>query len=197
MQVAKRLQHLGIQNAARKIRPSSLEPGAWAGAIFRVYRKEITKTVSQPKWDKAKAIVVELDEELSLHDGLMDYKRLEEARGFLGHLAMTFSLRVPFLKGSLLALSSFLSKRDVEGWKMSDRTWQTYLQNQVDKTGMTPEEMYEVLREVNPSDPPKRIQAVPRLEEDIRAFLTFFSSDEPPEVQVRAKVVRNDSLWLC
>jgi hypothetical protein len=69
MQVAKRLQHLGKQDAARKILPSSLEPGAWAGAIFRVYLKEITKTIRQAKWDKAKAIVSELDEELSQHEG--------------------------------------------------------------------------------------------------------------------------------
>jgi hypothetical protein len=64
MQISNLLQYLGIQNAARKMRPPTLLPGAWAGAVFRVYLHEITKTVTQEKWDKAKEQIAELDKVL-------------------------------------------------------------------------------------------------------------------------------------
>jgi hypothetical protein len=47
--VLSRLQYLGIQDAARKRRPPSQSPGAWAGAIFKITPDRITKSVSQTK----------------------------------------------------------------------------------------------------------------------------------------------------
>jgi hypothetical protein len=57
-QIVARLQHLGIQDAARKRRPSSQTGGAWAGTIFEIAMSVIFKTVSQEKWDKGKAIIL-------------------------------------------------------------------------------------------------------------------------------------------
>jgi hypothetical protein len=33
-------------------------------------------------------------------DGLLDYKRLEGIRGFLGHIAMTYLVITPYVKGA-------------------------------------------------------------------------------------------------
>ena len=41
-------------------------------------------------------------------------------RGYFCHLAMTFPILFPYLKGFHLTLSSHLSNRDEEGWKIKD-----------------------------------------------------------------------------
>lgn len=189
MQVAKRLQYLGIQNAARKLRPPTLEPGAWAGAIFRIYVTEITKTISQAKWDKAKGLIDGVAKELIDHGGHMNYKQLEVVRGFLGHLALTFSIVVPFLKGFHLTLSGHLPKRDIEGWKLTDRAWLAYLEEAKDKGEISEDQMLEMIDEVSPVTPPVHAFAVPRLGQDIEALQRFFAADTPPEVRVRAKTI--------
>jgi hypothetical protein len=108
-QVAARLQYMGIQDAPRKRRPPSQSPGAWAGAVFSTKDGKITKSISQGKWDKAKAMIKELINEADgdpRHE--YSYKRLEQIRGFLCHLAMTYENITPFLKGLHLTLASFL-----------------------------------------------------------------------------------------
>jgi hypothetical protein len=62
--VAARLQYLGIQDAARKRRPPTTSPGAWAGAVFRTSDKSVTCTVTQEKWQKAKDLVEKLHLEI-------------------------------------------------------------------------------------------------------------------------------------
>jgi hypothetical protein len=49
------------------------------------------------------------------------YKRLEQIRGFMCHIAMTYKTITPFLKGFHLTLASYLPQRDLDGWKLSDR----------------------------------------------------------------------------
>ena len=108
-QVASRLQYLGIQDAPRKRRPPTRKPGAWAGAIFSTTDGLITQTVSQEKWNKGKEQLKELLDELANGtDALFSYKRLEQIRGFLCHLSMTFKAITPFLKGFHLSLSAHL-----------------------------------------------------------------------------------------
>ena len=105
--VTSRLQFLGNQDAARKRRPPTLTPGAWAGALFRVGPELISKSVTMEKWIKGRQLVSELCTDCQLfisssiikeltdpiYDkplGLISYKKLEIARGFLVHLSMTF-----------------------------------------------------------------------------------------------------------
>ena len=53
-QIGSRLTWFGIQDAARKRREPSQEPGAWAGTIIHTSNNSLTVLVSQSKWDKTK-----------------------------------------------------------------------------------------------------------------------------------------------
>jgi hypothetical protein len=55
--------------------------------------------VAQNKWDRTKVLLVKLLLMLSSsQDDMLDYKRLEEIRVFLGHISMTYTLVAPYLK---------------------------------------------------------------------------------------------------
>ena len=84
--------------------------------------------VSQEKWDKGKAQVKELTDQLSNSpDSKFSYKRLEQIRGFLGHLSMTFEAVTPFLKGFHLTLCVHLPSRDDYGWKLPEGSFLSYI----------------------------------------------------------------------
>jgi len=108
-QITSRLQYLGIQDAARKRRPSSQSGGAWAGTIFEITKDTICKTVSQEKWEKGRSLVREFTERCNdpQQPPRFNHKDLERKRGFLVHLSMTFSSLVPFLKGLHLTIDSW------------------------------------------------------------------------------------------
>jgi hypothetical protein len=194
MRIIKWLQYLGIQNTARKNCPPTRKPGAWAGAVFRVYLREILKTVTQEKWDKAKMEIGELDESMGakLEDNsTVNYKQLETIRGFMCHIGQTFTIVMPFLKGFHLTLSSHLPGRNLEGWKLGDRTWRVYQQDRVDRGELLQEEVDAEHAGADPDrEPPQRIKPVPRLYLDLVALSFFFSGDKPLEVSVRSKNVK-------
>jgi hypothetical protein len=147
-QVASRLQYLGIQDAPRKRRPPSQSPGAWAGGVFSTKSCKVTKCVTQDKWDKGKRLIDELVCESKLdplHDFL--YKRLEQVRGFLCHLSMTYETLTPFLKGFHLTLSSYLPHRDSDGWKLSDKQWEKHLLGRVEKGELDENEAQEIIED--------------------------------------------------
>jgi hypothetical protein len=108
----------------RKRRPPSQSPGAWAGSVFSTKAGKVTTSVTQERWSKAQKMIKEL---LNEADGderhAFSYKRLEQIRAFLCHMAMTYETITPFLKGLHLTLASFLPQRDDEGWKLSDKEW--------------------------------------------------------------------------
>ena len=54
-QVASRLQHLGILDAARKRR---LDYGPWAGGVYSTDHGKILKSVTLKKWDKIQNIFI-------------------------------------------------------------------------------------------------------------------------------------------
>lgn len=49
--------YLGIQDAARKRRPPSQRPGAWAGSVIETTNMKVYVMVAQDKWDKCKLII--------------------------------------------------------------------------------------------------------------------------------------------
>ena len=127
-QIAARLQYLGLQDAPRKRRPPVCNPGAWPGSVFITSDKEVRQTVAQSKWDKAKSQLAELLVMMACSaDGLLDYKRLEQIRGFLCHISMTYLMVTPYLKGLHLTLASHHPGRDAFRWKMASREWSAYL----------------------------------------------------------------------
>ena len=180
-QVATRLQYLGIQDAPRKRR---IDHGPWVGTIYHTSSEKLQKSVTQKKWDKACKYIEELQTSLSQNvDTMLDYKWLEQIRGFFCHLAMTYEILFPFLKGFHLTLASFLPKRDKEGWKMQDSVWSAYLtQHNISSSIFCP---------VNPEDkhhlnPPKHIEPVPRFWKDFKVLKQFFSLSIPPLVTIRS-----------
>ena len=177
---ATRLQHLGIQVAIRKIRPPApgIPPGAWTGTIIEVLPEGIFKTVAQNKWEKARAIIQSILQELK-EKGDLQYKPLESKRGFLVHMASTFKAINPYLKGVHLTLDSWRANRDDEGWKMKSKAWSTYLE------GIEDDDLREEVAALGSAGHPEKVNAVPRLQGDLKVLESFFSSDKPTRVCVR------------
>jgi hypothetical protein len=56
--IAAKQSYLGLQDASRKARPSSQQPGAWAGAIVNIVALlGVCVLTSMEKWAKTKAIL--------------------------------------------------------------------------------------------------------------------------------------------
>jgi hypothetical protein len=88
---ASTLNFLGIQDAPRKRRDSSQNPGAWAGSVIRTGKDGVHMLTSQEKWDKAKRLLHEVWTMLEDRPEKLSRKRLEQIRGFLQYVAQTYS----------------------------------------------------------------------------------------------------------
>jgi len=55
--IAMRLNYLGLQDAARKRRDPSQQPGPWVGSVVGTMEGVVYVTVTQERWDKAKMMV--------------------------------------------------------------------------------------------------------------------------------------------
>jgi len=121
--IASRLQHRDVQDAARKRKPPSLTPGAWAGTVAHT-NETVTKTVTQEKWLKAKILLKELRSEIGskAKPGLMNHKRLEKARGFFNHLSLIYEIIVYYLRGFHNTINSWRDNRDVEKWRRENES---------------------------------------------------------------------------
>ena len=198
MQLAQRIQYLGGQNAARKVRPPVQRPGAWAGCIFDTSEpSKITMTVSNEKWEKGKNIVDAIWQEWkAASDGMVDYKEMERRRGFLIHLMMTYRFINPFLKGWHLTLDSWRPMRNEEGYKIKRDEWYDLVLNNINGLDhLAPHDDNKVLsdihQEIDMKGAPKRVKPVPHFESDMHALCSFFDRDEPPKVPVRSNKIKH------
>jgi hypothetical protein len=98
-QVASIGSFLGIQDATRKRQKASKTPGAWAGAVVSTDDDSVYVSMSDEKWDKAKAILKHTQEEISESGGWIGCKGLESSQGFLLYVFRTYPTMVPYLKG--------------------------------------------------------------------------------------------------
>jgi len=187
--IASRLQFLGIQDAPRKRR---IDQGPWAGSIYVTDKDLIQQTVTKEKWDKAKNFINEINQLLEInseHD--FDFKYLEKVRGFLCHLALTYEIIFPFLKGFHLTLCGHLSHRNYEGWKVNDMEWLAYLEEAKSKGLMTESDIDHLMNaKYDPKLRPKTVKALPRFRKSVDALQALFSCDEPPSVTVRTADVQ-------
>jgi hypothetical protein len=168
--IATRYSFLGLQIAARKIRPPSQHPGAWAGTHAFILPKGIGLTCGPEKWDKAKRLLSELQAELVQGNSLR-HKPLEQKRGFFVHLQRTYPCLTPFLKGIHLTLDSWRPGRNEEGWvdpSVSLDEWDIYTHS---------------------SSAPEFVTAVPRLRFDLSALNTLFATPHPPIRYVRSSSI--------
>jgi len=111
---------LGIQDAARKRRPPSQEPGAWAGSVCHTSDGQVTVLLSEDRWVKTKEMIAGLHEVLHrLEDpGKFDFKKLESERGSLVYVMRTYPAMRPYLRGIHATLDSWRPGRDEDGWKL-------------------------------------------------------------------------------
>ena len=80
-QVACRMSWLGLQDAPRKRRKPSTEPGAWAGTVIHSSNGTVTVLVGQKKWDKAKRWINWMSDAVKTEGGI-DHKELKDAVAF-------------------------------------------------------------------------------------------------------------------
>jgi hypothetical protein len=98
--------YLGLQDASRKARPSSQQPGAWAGAIVHIVALlGVCVLTSMEKWAKMKAILEKWWVQLADKDVLeLLHKELLSDRGFLVYITRTYPAMVTYLKGFHLTI---------------------------------------------------------------------------------------------
>jgi hypothetical protein len=192
-QFASRVQFLGMQNAPRKFRaPSQANAGAWTGTIFKVGSHRITKTVSQEKWDKGRAMIKRRVAELrSTEDGrpFLDRKELEKETGFMNHLSMTFETMIPYLKGLYLTLNSWREGRDDNDWKLSTKQWKMLLLTRAFNKGASEEELDLLSSEKEDAGAPALVRASPSLLRDLEALESLMHQGSAPEVSIRSRTV--------
>jgi hypothetical protein len=188
---AKTLCFLGLQDAARKRRPQSQRPGAWAGATIAADGKRVTKGVTQERWDKLQYKIRWIANQLGLSDdytpkvfencsqgseetpeGKIHFKTTEQFVGFMVYVSMTYTSLIPYLKGIYLTLNSWRPDRDKEGWKKIASKTST------NKKKYNPKEKA-----------PKWVVVVPRLKHDIQALLELTQYEHPPDVPIRSSHV--------
>ena len=199
--VASNINYLGQQDAARKRRPPSRTPGAWAGAMCFSKDEGLFVTCSQKKWDKAKTIIKHWHEEVITQKSVtVNAAQMERDVGFLVHMSRTFPAIFPYLKGFYLTLNSWRTGRNDEGWKYSMSEWRAALGLDED---MPSYQVKDRARAVNPAqehfDRPDSVGVVPRLQPDLVALMELFEAESPSHRLVRgakldtAKVVFGDA----
>ena len=187
-QIAKGLSWLGLQDAARKRRRGSQRPGAWAGSIISSDTGQVTKSVTQERWEKIRRKIRWLGHEAGLsdaftstdpekvdldtsakRDGTIHFKTTERLVGFVVYAAQTFTAFVPYLKGIYLTLNSWRKGRDQNGW-------------------MTPEGLRAARMGLKEPDGehPEWVRMVPRFKLDLEALMTLTAYDAPPDIPIRA-----------
>jgi hypothetical protein len=174
--LAKLCAHLGLQDAARKRREPSREPGPWAGVVAHTKVGEpVYKLVTQVRWDKTKCVLASITDlyaqgcQSGGADTWLPRGPLESARGFLIYVSRTYTSMIPYLKGLHLTIDSWQPHRDDDGWRLPCGHFEPQVDDGV------------VLDLVAPES----VKAVVRLANDLRALGELTASAEPPRVQVR------------
>ena len=179
-QAASTANSLGIQEAARKKRWGSKNPGAWAGSIVETTEEGVYVTVSQEKWDKCRRYIGEIVGELKQsRDDTLEFKPLERKRGFLIYVTGTFPSMVLYLKGIHQTLDTWRPNQREDGWKLTPREILQRLRAEDGVSGETQE---------GPEQPPARVAAAPRLMSDLRGLAELTSSLTPPRRLVRSGI---------
>jgi hypothetical protein len=149
--------YLGIQVAARKVRPPSQTPAAWAGAVALVGPEGMGVTCLPEKWTKTQAIVADTLAEVHA-GGLLHHKTLEQRHSFLNHVQRVFPVMTPFLKGFHLTLDGWRLGRDNDLWKTNELLEDHDISHRADQDG----------------GPPEWVTPAPRLQDDLLALEAMF-----------------------
>ena len=181
------LNHLGLQDAARKRRDSSQTPGAWAGSVVVTRKDGVFNTADTEKWLKAKSMVDEVLEDVQQDSTRMDRKRLEVIRGFLNYVVRTYPPLKAYLTGLHLTIDGWRSNRDAEGWKVKPPAAK---KRKLDEdTRLEWDEDLDAEKGLfchTEIDAPAAVEAKPRLKSDMEALRYLMSSPTPIPRRVRS-----------
>ena len=122
-QAASKLNFLGIQEAPRKRRDSSQDPGAWAGSVVNTSKDGVFVLTFQEKWDKAKSQLREVWKMLELDPDKLSRKRLEQIRGFLQYVVQTYTSLTSYLIGFHMTIDAWRPGCDHHGWRLAQVLW--------------------------------------------------------------------------
>ena len=185
--VAKLCSFYGLQDAPRKLREPSQEPGAWAGSVVSTVDGVVTKFVTKERWQKTQGCIRWLARKIGVpgdqwsdtvpededaKDAPRDFlphKQSERIRGFLIYVSRTYKSMVPYLKGLHLTLDFWRPNRDDEGWRVKANA-------DPDDTAVT--ENHKA---------PRFVKVAPRLKADIRVLMDLTAFEEAPAINVGAK----------
>ena len=167
--MAKGAAFYGLQDAARKRRPPSKTPGAWAGAVVGTDENGLVfKTVSQERWNKTRGHIATL-KKWADSDDKINRKELERVRGFLVYVSLTFETMVPYLKGIHHTLESWRDDRDDDGWRLPEKDRRKRKHGEMSSSSV----------------PPKEVKQSPRFRSDVAALMELTKDDTPPKIQAR------------
>jgi hypothetical protein len=183
--VAKLCCFYGLQDAPRKLREPSQEPGAWAGSVVATLGGTVTKFVTKERWQKTQGcirwlakkigilgdqwsgLIPEDEDSKEAPAGSLPFKQSERIRGFLIYVSRTYKAMVPYLKGLHLTLDAWRPNRDEEGWRL--------------RLNEEPEEALPI----EMGHAPRFVKIVPRLGADLKVLMDLTGFDEAPAVHVR------------
>lgn len=181
--VGSTLNHLGIQDAARKRRDASTTPGAWAGCVILVQEDGVFVLVSEDKWAKTKSELACVEHMLSQDAGKMDREKLTSVRGFLQYVSTTYPSMKPYMIGFHQTIDGWRPNRDDEGNKLA-KPGKYRIPNALFGTEAIPNPSSGLITDVH-GPPPALVKAVPRFRSDVAALKALTSADKPPLRKVR------------
>jgi hypothetical protein len=185
--VAKLCSFYGLQDAPRKLREPSQDPGAWAGSVVSTSHGVVTKFVTKERWQKTQGCIRWLANKIGIQGdqwsggilededskvspaGTLPHKQAERIRGFLIYVSRTYKAMVPYLKGLHLTLDFWRANRDEEGWS---------LVRDVELEGSR--------MPMETEKAPRFVKVAPRLKEDLKILMDLTAFDEAPSINVRA-----------
>ena len=99
---------------------------------------------------------------------------MEQKTGFLVHLAMAYRLIMPFLRGIYLEMSSWRPVRDQDSWKLSNRSYNAYL-NAVLREGS----VIFYSGSYNEENAPSKVKAVPCIFKQMGVLYLLLRDNKP------------------
>jgi len=169
------LSWLVIQDAARKRRNASRTAGPWAGSVVYTTSSEVFVLVTQEKWDRGKKMIQEILNGL-VKSVMVSRRRLQQVRGYLNHIAMTYPILMTHLMGFHLTIDGWRKNCDREGWRIGN--WVPEEDGLVDKSQV-----------VEKDNGPSEVEARPRLKMDLEALNMLMSPTHPPLRTIRSSRV--------
>ena len=166
---------LGLQDATRKRRDSSRTAGAWAGSVVHTTENEVFVLVTKEKWVKAKQLLVEVKSKIT-HTNIINKNLLEQVRGFLNYVALTYPILLSHLMGFHLTIDGWRRGRDADGWRCLESIGCDIDQDPDAKCTID-------------EDSPKEVEVKSRLRVDVDSLLELMQDELPPLRRVRSRTV--------